>query len=85
MSRRFASGDQSTGASALASVFPMNIQGLFPLGLTDYPRDPQAYSPAPYIKTLYAIHLKLIQCYISIHLNKAEFKKIERKRKKQIE
>ena len=28
------SGGQSTGASALASVCPMNIQGWFPLGLT---------------------------------------------------
>ena len=36
MSRRFASGGQSTGASTLASVFPTNIQGLFPLGLTDW-------------------------------------------------
>ena len=30
----FASCDQSFGASASTSVFPMNIQGLFPLGLT---------------------------------------------------
>ena len=30
----FASGGQSTGASASASVLPMNIQGRFPLGLT---------------------------------------------------
>ena len=30
----FTSGDQSTGASASASVLPMNIQGLYPLGLT---------------------------------------------------
>ena len=30
----FASGDQSFGASASASVLPMNIQNLFPLGLT---------------------------------------------------
>ena len=29
-----ASGDQSSGASASASVIPMNIQGWFPLGLT---------------------------------------------------
>ena len=29
-----ASGGQSTGASASASVLPMNIQGWFPLGLT---------------------------------------------------
>ena len=33
-SQLFASGGQSTGASASASVLPMNIQGLFPLGLT---------------------------------------------------
>ena len=30
----FASGGQSIGASASASVLPMNSQGLFPLGLT---------------------------------------------------
>ena len=34
MSRLFASGGQSTGASASASVLPMNIQGWFPLGWT---------------------------------------------------
>ena len=34
MSQFFASGDHSTGASALASVLPMNIQDWFPLGLT---------------------------------------------------
>ena len=33
-SRLFASGGQSFGASAAASVLPMNIQGWFPLGLT---------------------------------------------------
>ena len=31
----FASGGQSFGASASTSVLPMNIQGWFPLGLTD--------------------------------------------------
>ena len=31
--RIFASGGQSTGASASASVLPMNIQGLFPFDL----------------------------------------------------
>ena len=30
----FISGGQTTGALASASVFPMNIQGWFPLGLT---------------------------------------------------
>ena len=33
-SQLFTSGSQSLGASALASVLPMNIQGWFPLGLT---------------------------------------------------
>ena len=35
MSQFFASVGQSIGVSALASVLPMNIQGWFPLGLTD--------------------------------------------------
>ena len=36
MSQLFTSGGQSIGASAPASVFPMNIRGWFPLGLTDF-------------------------------------------------
>ena len=32
MNQLFASGGQSTGASASASILPMNIQGWFPLG-----------------------------------------------------
>ena len=34
MSRLFVSGEQSMGASASASVLPVNIKGWFPLGLT---------------------------------------------------
>ena len=34
MSQFFTSGSQSIGVSASASVLPMNIQDLFPLGLT---------------------------------------------------
>ena len=34
MSQFFELGGQSIGASASASVLPMNIQGLFPLGWT---------------------------------------------------
>ena len=34
-SQLFASGGQSIGVSASTSVLPRNIQGLFPLGLTD--------------------------------------------------
>ena len=36
MSWLFTSGGQSIGASASASVLPMNIQGWFPLGLTGW-------------------------------------------------
>ena len=36
VSQLFASGGQSTGASASASVLLMNIQGWFPLGLTGF-------------------------------------------------
>jgi len=36
MSQCFASGGQSIGASASASVFPMNTQGWFPLELTGW-------------------------------------------------
>ena len=36
VTRLFASGGQSTGASALVSVLPMQIQGWFPLGLTGF-------------------------------------------------
>ena len=36
MSQFFTSGGQITGVSASASVLPMNIQDLFPLGLTGW-------------------------------------------------
>ena len=36
MSQFFASGSQSIGVSASASVIPMNIQDWFPLGITDW-------------------------------------------------
>ena len=36
ISRLFISGGQSIGASASASVLPINIQGWFPLGLTGW-------------------------------------------------
>ena len=45
----FKSGGQSTGVSVSASVLPMNIQGWFPLGLTDLislqSKDSQKSSP----------------------------------------
>ena len=50
MSQFFTSGGQNIGISASASVLPMNISGLFPLGLVSYPcnpRDSQESSPTP--------------------------------------
>ena len=51
MSQLFVSGGQSIGASASASVLPMNIQGWFLLGLTGLislqSRDSQESSPTP--------------------------------------
>ena len=52
----FPSGDQSTGASASASVLPMNIQGWFPLGITGLisccHRDSQESSPTPQFESI---------------------------------
>jgi len=51
LSQFFTSGGQNMGASASASVLPMNIQGWFPLKLTGWssccPKDSQVSSPSP--------------------------------------
>ena len=51
-----ASGGQSIGASAAASVLPVNIQDWFPLGLTGLiscsPGNSQESSPAPQFKSI---------------------------------
>ena len=64
MSRLFESDGQSIGASASASVLPMNIQGLFPLGLTGRspcsPRDSQESSPTPQFKSINSLALSLL-------------------------
>ena len=58
MSQLFTSGGQRIGASALALVLPMNIQGWFPLGWTGWislqgsPRDSQESSPTPQFKNI---------------------------------
>ena len=55
MSQIFTSGGQNIGASALGSVFPMNIQDWFPLeglvGSPCSPRDSQESSPTPQFKS----------------------------------
>ena len=60
----FASGSQSIGASSSASVFPMNIQGWFPLGLTGLisltSKDSQESSPAPQFESINSLVLRLL-------------------------
>ena len=64
ISRLFASGGQSSEASASASVLPMNIQDWFPLGLTGLApcssRDSQESSPAPQFKSINSSVLSLL-------------------------
>ena len=53
MSQLFASGGQSIGVSASASVLPMNSQDWSPLGWTGCsPRDSQESSPTPQFKSI---------------------------------
>ena len=63
MSRLFASGGQSTGTSASASVLPMSIQGWFPLGLAGLisllSKDSQESSPVPQFKSINSLALSL--------------------------
>ena len=62
MGRLFTSGGQSTGASASASVLPMNIQCLFPLGLRVSfpcsPRDSQQSSATPQFENINSLALR---------------------------
>ena len=64
MSPFFASGGQSIGASASASVFPMNIQDLLPLEFTGLifllSRDSQESSPAPQFESIEFLALSLL-------------------------
>ena len=64
VSRLFASGDQSIGASASATVLPMNIQRCFPLGLIGlisfHPRGSQESSLAPKFKSISSLILSLL-------------------------
>ena len=63
MSQLSASGGQSIGVSASASVPPMNIQGWFPLGLTGLllqSRDSQESSPTPQFKSINSLALSFL-------------------------
>ena len=66
-SQLFASGGQSIGVSASASVLLMDIQGWFPLGLTGTPC--WEFSPTPQFKSINSSALRLLYGSIltSIH------------------
>ena len=73
VSHLFASGGQSSGASASASVLAMSIQGWFPLGLTGLiscsPRDSQESSPASQFESFSSSALSLLYVILltSVH------------------
>ena len=59
----FSLAGQSIGDSASASVVSMNIQGLFPFGLTgppSCPRNSQESSPAPWFRSTNSLALSLL-------------------------
>ena len=60
---------QSIGASLSASVFPVNVQGWFPLGMTGlipyHPRGSQESSPAPQLKSINSSVLSLLLVQLS--------------------
>ena len=65
MSQLFASGGQSIGVLASASVFPVNIQGWFPLGLTGLislqsKGLTRESSPVPEFKSINSLALSLL-------------------------
>ena len=72
MSQFFTSGGQSTGRSASASVFPVNIQDWFSLGLVGSPcrpRDSQESSSTPQFKSINSSMLSFLNspALTSIH------------------
>ena len=64
MSQLFASGGQSIGVSALASVLPVNIQDWFPLQLTGLISSQSRYSressPTPQLKSINFLPLSIL-------------------------
>ena len=72
-SQFFASGGQSIGVWASASVLPVNVPDWFPLGWTGWipwsPRDSQESSPTPQFKSISSLALSFLYgpTLISIH------------------
>ena len=73
MSQPFASGGQSIGTSASASVLPMNIQGWF---LWDWlvwspcsPRDSQEFSQTPQLESIKSLAFFMVQSSLTSGIN----------------
>ena len=66
MSQFYASGGQTIGVSASASVLPMNIQDGFPLvGSPCSPRDSQESFPTPQFKRINSLAVRLLYVQFS--------------------
>ena len=69
MSWLFPSGGQSIGASASASILPINVQGWFPLGWLVgslcSPRESQESSPTPLFKSISSLVLSFFRVQLS--------------------
>ena len=69
MSWLFSSGGQNIRTSDSAPVFPVNVQGWFPLGMTGlisyHPRGSQESSPAPQPKSINSSALRLLSVQLS--------------------
>ena len=71
MSQIFASGGQSIGASASASVLPMNTQSWFPLGLIGFislisKGTLKSFSPAPQLESIIYLVLSLLYWMVAV-------------------
>ena len=79
LSQFFSSGSQSFWVSASASVLPMNIQDLFPLGWTGWitllSRDSQESSPTSQFKSTNSSGISLLMVQLS-HLHRTTGKTI---------
>ena len=76
----FTLGGQNIGVSASASVFPMNIQGWFPLGLAGspcHPRDSQESSLAPQFESISSSVLRFLLMYKNVQGKKCSRRVLE--------
>ena len=68
MSKFFTSGGQRIGASASASVFPMNIQGWFPLGWIGLVWSPAVQGTFRSLLQHHSLKASILQCSASFFM-----------------